>query len=364
MIQPAMLRLASRTLPRAAARLGRREYATPPPLPDWASLGFAYVPTKSMVRYNWDGEKWDGGEVTDDFTLNIHGLSNVLHYGQGIFEGLKAFHCKDGLVRVFNAKANAARMQRGSARLLMPDPTAVFEEAVTRAVTENIDYVPPYGYGGALYVRPFLFGHGCKLGLGAAPEYSLCVITAPVGPYYKGNLEPVDALVVEDYDRAAPRGVGGIKAAGNYAPDTLPSAKAKEAGYPVCLYLDAQEQAYVEEFSTSNFVAISASGALVTPSSPSILPSCTKQVVLSVARSMGMTVEERPIPYSEIPSLREVAACGTAVVLTPISSITRGADVTRFDSFATIETLYKAITAMQCGETEDTLGLLTVAGEK
>lgn len=348
----------------ALARRGRRLYSSAPPLPDWPSLGFAYVPTRAMVRYNWDGAKWDAGEVTQDFTLNIHGLSNVLHYGQGIFEGLKAFHCRDGLVRVFNSKANAARMQRGSARLLMPDPTEVFEEAVTRAVQENMDYVPPYGYQGALYIRPFLFGHGCKLGLGAAPEYSLCVITAPVGPYYKGNLEPVDALVIDEFDRAAPRGVGGIKAAGNYAPDTLPSAKAKEAGYSVCLYLDAQEQKYVEEFSTSNFVAISASGALVTPSSPSILPSCTKQVVLSVAEELGIPVEVRPVPFSELPTLREVAACGTAVVLTPISSITRGDEVVRFDGFETIERLYKAITAIQCGEAEDKHGLTVAVGER
>eukprot|EP00308_Calcidiscus_leptoporus_P025314 CAMPEP_0119377462 /NCGR_PEP_ID=MMETSP1334-20130426/45073_1 /TAXON_ID=127549 /ORGANISM="Calcidiscus leptoporus, Strain RCC1130" /LENGTH=321 /DNA_ID=CAMNT_0007396399 /DNA_START=70 /DNA_END=1035 /DNA_ORIENTATION=- len=318
-----------------------------------------------MIRYNWTGSAWDAGELTTDFHVNIHGLSNVLHYGQGLFEGLKAFHCKDGKVRIFNSSANAARMQSGSRRLAMPEvPTALFNEAVDRVVRDNIDYVPPYGIGGALYIRPFLFGHGCKLGLGAAPEYSFCTITAPVGAYYKGNLEAVDALVVEDYDRAAPRGVGGIKAAGNYAPDTLPSQDAKSMGYPVCLYLDAKEQAYVEEFSTSNFIGITADGTLVTPTSPSILPSCTKQVVLNVARELQMKVEERPVPYSELSSFKEVAACGTAVVLTPVSSITRGGEVLKYPSFDGIARLYNAITAIQCGEAEDKYGLTRVVGEK
>mmetsp|Transcript_33984 Transcript_33984/g.56233 ORF Transcript_33984/g.56233 Transcript_33984/m.56233 type:complete len:368 (+) Transcript_33984:51-1154(+) len=342
----------------------RRKFCAPP-LPEWSSLGFGYTPTKSMLRYNWTGNSWDSGKLTADFTLNIHGLSNVLHYGQGIFEGLKAFDCKDGIVRVFNSSANARRMQRGSARLAMPDiPPALFSEAVDRLVLDNIAYVPPYGTGGSLYIRPFLFGHGSKLGLGAAPEYAFCLISSPVGPYYKGGLEAIDALVIENYDRAAPRGVGSVKAAGNYAPDTLPSIEAKEKGFPVCLYLDAAEQAYVEEFSTSNFIGVTADGAIVTPSSPSILPSCTKAVVLEVARQHGMKVEERPVLFSEVATFKEVAACGTAVVLTPVKSITRGGAVTRFDSFNTISTLYEAITAIQTAESEDTMGITRPVGRR
>jgi len=176
--------------------------------------------------------------------------------------------------------------------------------------------------------------------------------------------QAVDALVVEEYDRAAPRGVGGIKAAGNYAPDTLPSQMAKQRGYPVCLYLDAREQKFVEEFSTSNFIGITADGTLVTPTSPSILPSCTLQVVLKVAADMGMKVETRPISFDEVATLKEVAACGTAVVLTPIESITRSDKVLRFETFETIAKLYKAITAMQCGEAEDKYGLTRVVGHK
>ena len=257
-----MLRRVGRLGP--ALRHGRG-LCSAPAIPDWASLKFDATPTRAMIRYNWTEQsgEWDAGTVTADFNVNIHGLSNVLHYGQAIFEGLKAFHGKDGHVRLFNATANAARLASGAARLAMPHvPEDMFLEAVTRSVTENLEYVPPYGYGGALYLRPFLFGHGCKLGLGAAPEYEFCVIASPVGAYYKGGLTPIDALVVEDFDRAAPRGVGGVKAAGNYAPDVLPAGQAKEQGFPICLYLDAREQKYIEEFSTSNFFGVTADGTL------------------------------------------------------------------------------------------------------
>jgi branched-chain amino acid aminotransferase len=258
-----------------AGRQIRRDLSTAPPLPDWAKLGFAATPTKAMIRYDWEGKKWNSGSSSPNFNVTIHGLSNVLHYGQGLFEGLKAFHCKDGKVsfslrrdapqlpqhvlatgthtprptssrpqvRVFNSKSNAARLQRGAQRLAMPVvPPELFEEAVDRTIRDNVDYIPPYGYGGAMYLRPFLFGHGEKLGLGAAPHYSFCIIASPVGAYYKGGLQPIDALVIQEFDRAAPRGVGGIKCAGNYAPDVLPSIMAKERGFPVCLYLDAATQ--------------------------------------------------------------------------------------------------------------------------
>jgi len=359
-----MLRRASRPLSRAASR--RRLYATAPPLPEWETLGFNATPTARMIRYNWSAERgWDAGESSPEFTVTIHGLSNVLHYGQGLFEGLKAFHCKDGLVRVFNSHANAARLQSGAERLAMPVvPPELFDEAVDRCIRDNVEYVPPYGYGGAMYLRPFLFGHGEKLGLGAAPHYSFCVIASPVGAYYKGGLEPIDALVVEGFDRAAPRGVGNIKAAGNYAPDVLPSILAKEKGYPVCLYLDAATQTYVEEFSTSNFIGVTAEGTVVTPTSPSILPSCTKGVVLETARRLGMRVEERPVSFDEVGGLKEVAACGTAVVLTPISSVTRGSTVHSYAGFDTIATLYNAITSVQQGEANDALGITRVVAER
>jgi len=207
-----------------------------------------------------------------------------------------------------------------------------------------------------MYLRPFIFGHGAKIGLGPAPEYSFCVLGTPVGAYYKGGLQAIDALVLSQFDGAAPRGVGAIKAAGNYAPDIHPAALAKEKGYPVCLYLDAKTNSFIEEFSTSNFIGIKADGTVVTPESSSILPSCTKGVVLQMARELGHTVEVRPVPWDEVASFKEVAACGTAVVLTPVQSITKDDTVLRFDGFDTIAKLYKAVTSVQTGEAPDPHG--------
>lgn len=317
-----------------------------------------------LVHQHTDGV-WDAGTLQTELSLNIHPLSNALHYGQALFEGLKAFHSADGAVRVFNSSANAARLQSGCRRLHMPEvSTEMFNAAVDRLIADNADYVPPYGSGGALYLRPFLFGHGAKLGLGPAPAYAFCVLASPVGAYYKGGLEAIDALVVENFDRAAPRGVGNIKAAGNYAPDVQPSHDAKAAGFPVCLYLDAQTNTYVEEFSTSNFIGVTHDGKVVTPTSDSILPSCTKGVVLQMAEQMGLTVERRPVPWEEVGTLREVAACGTAVVLTPIKSITRGATTHCFDTFETIAKLYDAVTKLQTGESEDPTGYLRVVCQR
>jgi branched-chain amino acid aminotransferase len=325
----------------------------------WKTLGFDFTPTSSMLIYNWKDGAWDGGKLQEDFTLKIHALSNALHYGQAIFEGLKAFHCKDGMVRVFNAGANAQRLHNGCNRLHMPTvPSEMFNEALDRVIKANVDYVPPYGSGGALYLRPNLFGHGAAIGLGPAPEYHFTVVAVPVGAYYKGGLEAIDARVVEGYDRAAPRGVGNIKAAGNYAPDVTPSVAAKKEGFPVCLYLDAKTNSYVEEFSTSNFIGVTKDGTIVTPTSDSILPSCTKGVVLQAARDLGFKVEQRPVSMEEVGDLAEVAACGTAVVLTPIKSITRGSTVHKFEAFTTIAKLYDAVTGMQTGELPDTQGLL------
>jgi len=324
---------------------------------NWSSLGFDFVPTNSMVRYNYKDGAWDSGTMQSEFAISMHPCSNALHYGQALFEGLKAFHCQDGKVRVFNAPANHARMRNGCERMHMPFPDgAMFQDAIERVIKDNVEFVPPYGTGGAMYLRPFIFGHGAKIGLGPAPEYSFCVLGTPVGAYYKGGLQAIDALVMSQFDRAAPRGVGAIKAAGNYAPDIYPAALAKEKGYPVCLYLDAKTNSYIEEFSTSNFIGVKADGTVVTPESSSILPSCTKGVVLQMAREMGHTVEVRPVPWDEVASFKEVAACGTAVVLTPVASITRDDTVLQFDGFDTIAKLYKAVTGVQTGEAPDPHG--------
>merc|ERR1711871_765737 len=267
------------------------------------------------------------------------GGATALHYGQSLFEGLKAFACKDGSVRLFRPTANAARMARGAARTLMEAPDeALFVEACSKVVRENLDYVPPYGSGGALYIRPLLYGAGPRIGLQPSDAYDFLVLATPVGDYYKGGLgKPVKACVVEEYDRAAPRGVGSVKLAGNYAPDLKPNTEAKQSGYPIGLYLDAGSRTYVEEFSTSNFVGICGeTGKYVTPESDAILPSITNDSLMK---------------------LSEVAACGTAVVLTPVGSISRNGEDYVLDHNTepgpTCLDLYTRLTDIQRGDAPD-----------
>ena len=251
---------------------------------------------------------------------------------------------------------------------MMPElPTEDFLKAINKVVKDNIEYVPPYGSGGALYIRPLLFGSGPRIGLQPADEYIFLILVIPVGDYYKGGLStPVDALIIEDFDRAAPRGVGNVKVAGNYAADLLPNMLSKKKGYPIGLYLDAQTQTTVEEFSTSNFVGIdNKSNKYVTPKSPSVLPSITNKSLMTIAKDEGLTVEQRSISVDELSTFDEVLAVGTAVVVTPVGS------VTRFDSDgketkyefgeadklgATTVRLYNKVRAIQNGEEEDKHG--------
>jgi len=214
---------------------------------DWGNLGFQARPVNNYVRYNWKEGSWGEGSLIPDGMVTVHALSNALNYGQAVFEGLKAYHCADGTVCAFNPQANHARISGGCERLFMPEVSKdLFISGIEKVIRENAEFIPPHGTGGALYIRPLLFGHGAQLGLGPAPEYQLVFACNPVGAYYKGGLEGVDALVVENFDRAAPKGVGNVKVAGNYAPDVLPSKEAKGKGFSVCLYLDAATHSYVE----------------------------------------------------------------------------------------------------------------------
>ena len=289
----------------------------------------------------------------------------MLHYGQALFEGLKAFENKEHEIRLFRANDNAARLQRGARRLGMPEvPTELFNEMMDRVISENINYVPPYGSNGSLYLRPFLFGHGPKLGLGKAPTYTFGVLANPVGNYYPLGPKPVSGVVLPKYDRAAPFGVGNVKAAGNYAPDVVPSSDASARGYTIVLYLDAATHEYVEEFSTSNFVAVSKDGKkFITPDSPSILGSVTNMALQQIAKDIGMTVEKRPVKFSEVGSFKEVAACGTAVVITPLKDITDERDPSNpkvvkigDGNFPVMMELYNRVRAIQNGEAPDNHG--------
>lgn len=267
----------------------------------------------------------------------------------------------------FRPEENAARMQSSSRRIVMEEiPTDLFVDAVKTAVRDNIEYVPPYGSNGALYIRPVLFGSGPRIGVQPSDEYTCLIMVIPVGEYYKGGLaSPVDAVIVSDYDRAAPRGVGGVKVAGNYAADLLPNMRSKKAGFPIGLYLDARTQSTIEEFSTSNFVGINNAQKLyVTPKSGSVLPSITNKSLMQIADDMGYTVEEREIPIDELETFDEVLAVGTAVVVTPIGSVTLFLDdgtekVYEFGNHQLGETtkqLYQRVRAIQNGEEEDVYG--------
>jgi len=336
---------------------------------DWPSIGFEYRPTRAYAHYKFRDGTWDGGSLAaagTEATVDVSIGATGLHYGQSLFEGLKAFACADGSVRLFRPEMNAARMARGAARTCMEPPSeSLFIEACSKAVLANLDYVPPHGSGGALYVRPLLFGSGPRIGLQPADAYDLLVLVTPVGDYYQGGLgKPAKAKVIDDYDRAAPRGVGSVKLAGNYAPDLKPNTEAKEEGFPIGLYLDAATREFVEEFSTSNFVAVcKATGAYVTPDSATILPSITNDSLMKIAADdLGLKVERRPVSYAEIENgaFSEVAACGTAVVLTPVGSFTRGGKTSTIDANtepgATCAALYKRLTDIQKGDAPDPNG--------
>jgi len=338
----------------------------PAKITDWEDLSFGILPTNGHVRYSWNAttSSWDAGQFVSDPYTTLHVHAAVLHYGMALFEGCKAFRSKDGKIRVCNLPENSARMNTGAARLVMaPVPQAMFIEAVEWAVRANAEYVPPYGTGGSMYIRPFLIGSGPILGLQPCPAFQFMVSVTPVGNYFgKGAIKGIDATVMVDYDRAAPRGTGGVKAGGNYAADLLPLKVAKSQGFGTTLYLDAAEQRYVEEFSVSNFIGISKSGSYVTPKSASILPSITNKMLMTLAADRGIPVEARLVEYDEILDYREVGACGTATVVAPIASLSRDDKKYEWHSHETLTSLRNELNAIQFGEAEDKHGWMVEVG--
>mmetsp|Transcript_31177 Transcript_31177/g.71346 ORF Transcript_31177/g.71346 Transcript_31177/m.71346 type:complete len:350 (+) Transcript_31177:86-1135(+) len=330
----------------------------------WEDLGFELRTTKSHLRMFYKDGKWGEAELVESPYLNLHIGATALHYGQSCFEGLKAFAHEDGSVNMFRPDENAKRIKRSAERVMMPEiPIDMFVKACNDVVKDNIAYVPPYGSGGALYLRPLLFGSGPRIGLQPADEYTFIILVIPVGDYYKGGLaKPVDGLIVDDFDRAAPKGVGAAKVAGNYAADLIPNMEAKKKGFPICLYLDAATHTLVEEFSTSNFIGIdNERKRYITPASPSILPSITNKSLQTIAKDMGMAVEQRNVAVEELAEFDEVLACGTAVVIIPIGSLTRfcqsGEEMDRFkfseDIGETTRKLYDQLRSVQNGDVED-----------
>ncbi len=328
---------------------------------DWENLGFSYRDTNCHIRHSWRNGVWDDGELCASPYLNMHVAAGCLHYGQAAFEGLKAFCCKDGKVRIFRPLDNIRRMAMTARRICMPEvPEELYIKALERVIRANRAFIPPYGTGGSLYIRPLLIGSGVQIGIAPAGEYTFLILVVPVGAYYKGGLHPVKAVIYDDFDRAAPLGVGGIKVAGNYAASLFAHEKAKMEGFAVELYLDAKTHTFVEEFATSNFVGITADGAYVTPESTSILPSITNLTLMELAREQGLDVQARSVRFDELENFSEIGACGTAVVLTPVCSITRGERVIRIGPEqgcgAVFQSLYERVQAIQYSEAPDRYG--------
>ena len=328
---------------------------------DWNNLGFKYRDTAGHVECVWKDGAWGKLEFVAEPWLRMHVAAACLHYGQECFEGLKVFRQKSGRVVAFRPEANAGRMQRTALRTCMPPvPTEMFMEALRLVVAKNADYVPPYGTGGSLYVRPLLIGTGAQIGVAPADSYTFVMLVTPAGAFYKGGLKPVRAVILDDYDRAAPLGMGDVKVGGNYAASIFAHETAKKMGFPVELYLDAKTHTCVEEFATSNFLGIKKDGTYVTTDSRSVLPSVTNMTLREICADEGRKVEVRHVPYDELKEFAEVAACGTAVVVTPVWQIVRGNEVLTLGdpekAGPVITDLFEKVQGIQYGELPDAHG--------
>jgi branched-chain amino acid aminotransferase len=332
---------------------------------EWSKLFFEYVPTYGHFRSVYKNGNWSPLEFHKDPFFPTHVLANVFHYGQAAFVGLKVFHCKDGSVRAFSDRLNWERLVHSCARIRMPGVSwEMWKDAVDELVRMNSSYIPPYGSDGSLYIRPFVIGTGAHLGVAPSHEFTFVATCSPVGSYYRtAKLSGLRALVPSESDRTAPLGIGDAKAAANYAADLDSLMSAKEQGYPICLYMDPLEGKYVTEFNTSNFIAISKDySTYFTPSaSRSILNSVTNRRLAEIAHGeFGLKVEKRMIEFDrEVKNWAEVGAVGTAVVVTPIKSITKGGVVHQFtEEVEFLQKLHDHMRRIQKGEVSDKFGML------
>lgn len=324
---------------------------------NWDKLGFDYIKTDKRFLQTWKDGAWQEGILTDDNVLHISEGSTALHYGQQCFEGLKAYRCKDGSINLFRPDQNAARMQRSCARLLMPQvPTEAFIEACKQVVRANERFIPPYGTGGALYLRPFVIGTGDNIGVRTAPEFIFSVFCIPVGAYFKGGLTPHNFLI-SGYDRAAPNGTGAAKVGGNYAASLMPGSLAKKASFADCIYLDPATHSKIEEVGSANFFGITHDNKFVTPNSPSVLPGITRLSLIELAKTrLGLEVVEGDVLIDKLSDFKEAGACGTAAVITPIGGIEYKDKLHVFFSEKDVgpvtQKLYKELTGVQAGDVE------------
>jgi branched-chain amino acid aminotransferase len=322
---------------------------------DWGNLGFAYMPTKERFVAHYKNGAWDEGELTTDATVQISECAGVLQYAQCCFEGLKAYTTEDGKIVCFRPDLNASRMADSCRRLEMPVfPEDKWIEAAIKVVEANKEFVPPYGSGATLYLRPFMFASGPVIGVKPAEEYEFRIFCTPVGPYFKGGAKPI-TIRVSDFDRAAPNGTGHIKAGLNYAMSLHAIVDAHNQGYDENMYLDAATRTYVEETGGANFLFVTKDNKVVTPKSNSILPSITRRSLMYVAKEyLGLEVEERPVPFEEVKEFAECGLCGTAAVISPVGKIVdHGKEIclpSGMDEMGPVtKKLYDTLTGIQMG---------------
>lgn len=333
---------------------------------NWSELGFSYMKTNGNVRCEYHNGSWGNLEWHTNEYINMHMAATCLHYGQEAFEGLKAFRGVDGKIRIFRLEENAKRLASSCRGICMPElPEGLFEEAVIMAVKNNIDFIPPYGSGASLYIRPVLFGYTAQVGVNPAKDYMLIVFVTPVGPYFKGGFSTNPYVITRKYDRSAPLGTGIYKVGGNYAASLAAHQEAHDKGYSSEFYLDAKEKKYIDECGAANFFGIK-DNTYITPKSSSILPSITNKSLMQIAEDLGLKVERRPIALEELESFEEAGACGTAAVISPIQRLD---DLDNNKSYVFSKDgkpgpictmLYNKLRAIQNGEAEDIHGWNTI----
>ncbi|MDD2958712.1 MAG: branched-chain amino acid aminotransferase [Lachnospiraceae bacterium] len=333
---------------------------------DWSSLGFNYVQTDKRFVANYKNGAWEEGTLTSDPNVVINECAGVLQYSQSCFEGLKAYTTEDGHIVTFRPDLNAARMKDSCIRLEMPVyPEDKWVDAVVQVINANEAFVPPYGSGATLYLRPYMFGSNAVIGVKPADEYQFRIFATPVGPYFKGGAKPITIRVC-DYDRAAPHGTGHIKAGLNYAMSLYAIMDAHRQGYDENMYLDAATRTKVEETGGANFLFVTKDGKVVTPKSPSILPSITRRSLIYVAKEiLGLEVEEREVLFDEVKDFAECGLCGTAAVISPVGKIVdHGREICMpsgmTDMGPVIRKLYETLTGIQMGRLEAPEGWIKV----
>ncbi|MDQ1296955.1 MAG: branched-chain amino acid aminotransferase [Bacteroidota bacterium] len=333
---------------------------------DWKNLPFGYLKTDYNIRSEFKDGKWGKPEVSTSEYIDIHIAATALHYGQEAFEGLKAYMGKDGKIRLFRWEENAKRLILSADGIKMARvPIEMFREAIFKVVMLNKRFVPPYGSGATLYIRPLLYGSGAEVGVKPASEYTFIVFVTPVGPYFKHGFKPVDVVICRDVDRAAPKGTGIYKVGGNYAASLRADMAAKEKGYVTSIFLDAKEKKYIDECGPANFFGIK-DNTYITPKSESILNSITNMSLIDVAKSLGIKTERRPVPVEELSEFSETGECGTAAVITPIGKIV-DPDKNKVYEYCkdgnagpVTRKLYDKLVAIQLGDAPDEFGWMTV----